>query len=73
MNSWIVLFLLVMSVMMYQYLKTLGRKLSDSTYLWSEVRAVQGCRIVLGVFILIFVMTLGHRHGYTVYNWGSVA
>lgn len=71
MNSWLVLFILVMSLMLYFHLRRLEGKLSKSTYLWDEVKALQGCRIVLGIFVLITFLVLADRYAYDLYQLGS--
>lgn len=71
MNSWLVLFMLVMSVMMYYHLSRLERKLAKSTYLWNEVGGIQGIRIVLGIFVLITFLVLADRYAYDLYQLGS--
>ncbi|MNH68401.1 hypothetical protein D3C73_204800 [compost metagenome] len=71
MNSWLVLFILVMSVMIYCHLSRLERKLAKSTYLWNEVGALQGIRIVLGIFVAITFLVLADRYAYDLYQLGS--
>lgn len=72
MNSWFVLYMLVMSVLMYLHLRKLEKKIRKSTLLWGEASALQGCCIVVGTFALICLFVLADRYAYTIYNWGSV-
>lgn len=72
MNSWIVGYMLVMSVLLYLHLRKLERKVAKSTMLWKEAGALQGCCIVVGSFALICLFVLADRYAYTIYNWGSV-
>lgn len=61
MHSGIILFCLVMSACVYQYVGYLHDKISY-TYIRSEMRTLRGVRLVMVIFIVAFTIELIHRH-----------
>lgn len=61
MHSGIILFMLVMSMCVYQYIGYLHNKI-NYTYIRDEMRTLRGVRLVMSIFIVAFTIELIHRH-----------